>query len=83
MSFFNQQGLTAEQFLRDYWQQQPLLLRQAFPDFEPELDADDIAGLACDELAEARLITGGFPQQRLVRALWPVQRRGLRHPALA
>jgi 50S ribosomal protein L16 3-hydroxylase len=62
MSFFNQRGLTTEQFLRDYWQQQPLLLRQAFPDFEPELDADDIAGLACDELAEARLITGGFPQ---------------------
>jgi 50S ribosomal protein L16 3-hydroxylase len=62
MSFFNQRGLTAEQFLRDYWQQQPLLLRQAFPDFEPELDADDIAGLACDELAEARLITGTFPQ---------------------
>jgi 50S ribosomal protein L16 3-hydroxylase len=58
--FFNQQGLTTAQFLHDYWQQQPLLLRQAFPAFEPELDANDIAGLACDELAESRLVTGRF-----------------------
>jgi 50S ribosomal protein L16 3-hydroxylase len=58
---FNQHNLTAERFLRDFWQQQPLLLRQAFPAFEPELDANDIAGLACDELAESRLVTGRFP----------------------
>jgi 50S ribosomal protein L16 3-hydroxylase len=57
-TFFNQQDLTAAEFLRDYWQKKPLLLRQAFPDFQPELDADDIAGLACDEMAESRLITG-------------------------
>ena len=59
--FFNQHSLTVEQFLRDYWQKQPLLLPRAFADFEPELDADDIAGLACDELAESRLITGRYP----------------------
>jgi 50S ribosomal protein L16 3-hydroxylase len=59
--FFNQHSLTAEQFLRDYWQKQPLLLPRAFPDFVPELDANDIAGLACDELAESRLITGRYP----------------------
>ena len=46
------------EFLREYWQKKPLLIRQAFPGFEPELDADDIAGLACDELAESRLVTG-------------------------
>ena len=59
--FFHQEKLTTEQFLRDYWQRKPLLLRQAFPGFEAELDADDIAGLACDELAESRLVTGRFP----------------------
>ena len=59
--FFNQHSLTVEQFLRDYWQKQPLLLPRAFADFEPELDADDIAALACDELAESRLITGRYP----------------------
>jgi 50S ribosomal protein L16 3-hydroxylase len=60
--FFNQHALTADQFLRDYWQKQPLLLTQAFPGFVPELDANDIAGLACDELAESRLITGRYPE---------------------
>jgi 50S ribosomal protein L16 3-hydroxylase len=59
--FLNQANLSPELFLRDYWQQKPLLLRQAFPDFEPELDVDDIAGLACDELAESRLVSGRFP----------------------
>jgi len=59
--FLKQESLSAELFLREYWQQKPLMLRQAFPDFEPELDASDIAGLACDELAESRLITGRFP----------------------
>jgi len=55
-------GLQAETFLRDYWQKKPLLIRQAFPEFIPELDADDIAGLAGDELAESRLISGSYPE---------------------
>jgi 50S ribosomal protein L16 3-hydroxylase len=50
------------EFLQDYWQKKPLLIRQALPGFIPELDADDIAGLACDELAESRLVTGSFPE---------------------
>jgi 50S ribosomal protein L16 3-hydroxylase len=60
--------LTAETFLAHYWQQKPLLIRQAFPGFSPELDADDIAGLACDELAESRIVTGS-----LARHDWQVQ----------
>jgi 50S ribosomal protein L16 3-hydroxylase len=59
MPFFNSQ-LTTRQFLDEYWQKKPLLFRQAFPDFSPELDVNDIAGLACEELAESRLITGSF-----------------------
>jgi 50S ribosomal protein L16 3-hydroxylase len=59
-SFFENTPMTAADFLRDYWQKKPLLLRQAFPGFRPALDADDIAGLACDERAEARLVTGRF-----------------------
>jgi len=57
---FDHTELSAAEFLRTYWQKQPVLLRGALPGFEPELDADDIAGLACDELAESRLITGCF-----------------------
>ena len=55
-------AVAAEEFLQRYWQRQPLLVRQAFPGFEPELDIDDIAGLACDDMAEARLVSGRFPE---------------------
>jgi 50S ribosomal protein L16 3-hydroxylase len=56
--------ISAAEFLEVYWQKQPLLMRGAVPRFEPELDPDDIAGLACDELAESRLITGPAPGGR-------------------
>jgi len=63
MIFSGNGSLTPEKFLQDCWQEKPLLIRQAFPGFVPELDADDIAGLACDELAESRLVTGSYPEQ--------------------
>jgi 50S ribosomal protein L16 3-hydroxylase len=31
-NFFNT-GLSQQQFLEQYWQKKPLLIRQAFPDF--------------------------------------------------
>lgn len=49
-------GLTAREFMRDYWQKKPLLVRQAFPDFESPIDADELAGLALEEEVESRLI---------------------------
>lgn len=49
-------GMSAAQFLRDYWQKRPLLIRNAFPDFEAPLQPDDLAGLACEEGALSRLI---------------------------
>ncbi len=50
--------LSPEQFLAEYWQKKPCLIRQAITDFKPLLDGDDLAGLACEEMAESRLITG-------------------------
>jgi 50S ribosomal protein L16 3-hydroxylase len=49
-------GMSTASFLRDYWQKRPLLIRNAFPDFEPPLQPDDLAGLACEPAALARLI---------------------------
>lgn len=49
-------GLSAADFLRDVWQQKPLLIRGAFPDFRCPLDPDELAGLACEEGVEARLV---------------------------
>ena len=48
--------MSPARFLRDYWQKRPLLIRQAFTDFQPPLQPDDLAGLACEEGALARLI---------------------------
>ncbi|AZE61831.1 MULTISPECIES: cupin domain-containing protein [Pseudomonas fluorescens group] len=49
-------GITAREFLRDYWQKKPLLIRQAIPDFEGPIDADELAGLALEEEVESRLV---------------------------
>ncbi|HET6564295.1 MAG TPA: cupin domain-containing protein [Xanthomonadales bacterium] len=53
-------GMPVEEFLQDYWQKKPCLFRQAFPGFVAELDENDIAGLACEEMVEARLVSGTF-----------------------
>ena len=50
-------SITAEQFLSDYWQKKPLLIKQALPEFINPLSPEEIAGLACEEFAESRLIT--------------------------
>lgn len=50
-------GMPPARFLRDYWQQQPLLVRGAFAEFRTPLSPEDLAGLACEELALARLVT--------------------------
>ena len=49
-------GMPPARFLRDYWQKRPLLIRNAFANFEPPLQPDDLAGLACEPAALARLI---------------------------
>ncbi|HEY6939972.1 cupin domain-containing protein, partial [Dokdonella sp.] len=48
--------MSAETFLRDYWQKHPLLVRAAFPNFVNPVAPDDLAGLACEELALSRIV---------------------------
>lgn len=49
-------GMPPERFLRDYWQKKPLLIRNAFPDFESPIQPEDLAGLACEEGTLSRII---------------------------
>ncbi|WP_341582131.1 cupin domain-containing protein [Marinobacter metalliresistant] len=49
-------GLTPSEFLRDYWQKKPLVIRQAFPGFRCPVSADELAGLACEEGVESRIV---------------------------
>jgi 50S ribosomal protein L16 3-hydroxylase len=50
-------GLTANEFLRDYWQKKPLLIRQSFPKFNGLIDPQKLIALACTEDVQARLVT--------------------------
>ena len=49
-------GMDVTTFLRDYWHKKPLLIRGAYPDFEPPLMPDELAGLACEEGIESRIV---------------------------
>jgi 50S ribosomal protein L16 3-hydroxylase len=48
--------LGPEQFLQGYWQKQPCLIRQALPGCQSPLSPEELAGLACEEGVEARLV---------------------------
>ena len=55
MSEFFNTGLSQQTFLDEYWQKKPLLIRQAFPDFESPITPEELSGFACREDGEARL----------------------------
>jgi 50S ribosomal protein L16 3-hydroxylase len=68
------QHFDIEAFLRDYWQQRPLLIKNPWGAWTNPLDPDELAGLACEEGVESRLIetardtwtleNGPLPQDR-------------------
>lgn len=43
-------------FLAEHWQRRPLLIRNAFVAWENPLEPEELAGLACEEEVESRLI---------------------------
>lgn len=57
MSDFFNTGLSQQQFLDEYWQKKPLLIRNAFKDPVTDLTPDDLAGFACEADIESRLIS--------------------------
>ncbi|BCL74811.1 hypothetical protein JHS3_05470 [Jeongeupia sp. HS-3] len=70
-------GITPEQFLAEYWQKKPLLIRQAWTDFPELIDLARLTELACSDDAESRLLEcrngkwslehGPFEPRRLAR----------------
>jgi 50S ribosomal protein L16 3-hydroxylase len=53
--------IDVDEFLDRYWQREPCLLRGVLDGYDFPLDGDDLAGLACEPLAESRLIEGPDP----------------------
>ena len=70
-------GLSARKFISRYWQKQPLLVRGAVPGFGAMLSPQQLAGLACEEDVQSRLVLqrrgqwkleqGPFDEQRFAR----------------
>jgi len=69
MSNFCNTLLSQHDFLEQYWQKKPLLIRQAFTDFESPISPDELAGLACEEEIESRLI-----EEHGAKGKWQVTR---------
>jgi 50S ribosomal protein L16 3-hydroxylase len=49
-------NISAEQFLAEYWQKKPLLIRGAIPEFTGLLSPEELAGLACEDEVQSRLV---------------------------
>ncbi len=49
-------GLGVARFLADHWQREPALIRQAVPGFAGPLSPEELAGLACEDGVESRLV---------------------------
>ncbi len=49
-------GLTTQQFLDEYWQKKPCLIRQGFPELEFPLSPDEVAGLALEAEVPSRIL---------------------------
>jgi 50S ribosomal protein L16 3-hydroxylase len=57
--------LTPAQFLAEYWQKKPLLIKKAIPGFQGLLTPEELAGLACEEEVESRIVQQTGEQWRL------------------
>ena len=53
-------------FLRDHWQKQPLLIRNPWTQWANPLEPDELAGLACEDGVETRMV-------KLDRARWKLE----------
>ncbi|MFK5913193.1 MAG: cupin domain-containing protein [Woeseiaceae bacterium] len=49
-------NLDIQDFISHYWQKKPLLIRSAFPNYQSPVSAEELAGLACEDFVESRII---------------------------
>lgn len=65
------QNFNQEQFLKDYWQQKPLVINKAFLDFNNPLDGNELAGLSLESVIESRIIQER--KDKAGKSSWQVQ----------
>lgn len=49
-------NLTPQEFLKNFWQKKPLLIKKALPGYKSPISADELAGLSLEESVESRII---------------------------
>ena len=49
-------NLDIDDFLKNYWQKKPLLIRAVFTDYQSPITAEELAGLACEDFVESKII---------------------------
>lgn len=49
-------NIPPEDFLKNYWQKKTLVVRNAFPNFQCPISAEELAGLSCEEEINARIL---------------------------
>jgi 50S ribosomal protein L16 3-hydroxylase len=49
-------NLSTQDFLDQYWQKKPLLMRNALQDYTFDLSPEELAGLACEQEVESRMV---------------------------
>lgn len=52
-----QLNLNWPEFLEKYWQKQPVVLKNAFPNFVDPITPDELAGLAMEPEVDSRLVS--------------------------
>ncbi len=65
-------------FMKNYWQRKPLLVRQAIPNFSPLLSRSELFDLAAQPGVESRLVMGENNGQRA----WQMQRGPFKRKAI-
>ncbi|MGJ8693192.1 MAG: JmjC domain-containing protein [Thalassotalea sp.] len=48
--------MSPEKFLAEYWQKKPLLIKNAFTNFDHAIEPDELAGLAMEEEIQSRIV---------------------------
>jgi 50S ribosomal protein L16 3-hydroxylase len=53
----NWHELSERQFIEEFWQQKPVLLRNAITDFTDPISANELAGLAMEDFIDSRIVS--------------------------
>ncbi len=70
------QNFNLDDFLTNHWQKRPLLIRNPWGIWHNPLEPDELAGLACEDEVESRLVIGNDDHRAMESGPFPEDRFG-------